>query len=229
LKNFLEKISSNIAKIIKFIGVITFICGFIVSLRFIWEAIDYSDFDAFLIAIAILIGSFISAVFILGFSIIIEKLKESVGNQEEIIKLLNKDNIEEKSTNNESDNVSDIVQSKELDEHIENTEQDITESVKVTSDEDFAFVNIKLLSDFQRQADINNNVFIMVQNEKKYIAGMKQGEVIGFRVDTGNCKIIVGNQYIPICTSISPNIQKGETKNVGLKSTEFGYITLSVL
>ncbi|MCM1115732.1 MAG: zinc ribbon domain-containing protein [Clostridium sp.] len=80
----MNRIYEKTGKIIRIIGVLTFACGMIVSLRFIWEAIDYSDFDAFLIAIGIIIGSFVSAMMIIGFSIIIEKLKESVEIQKSI-------------------------------------------------------------------------------------------------------------------------------------------------
>lgn len=88
----MKKIYEQIEKIIRIIGVLTFIGGLIVSFRFIWEAIDYSDVDSFLIAIGIIIGSFVSAIMIVGFSVIIEKLKKIVDNQNTILKKFDKDN-----------------------------------------------------------------------------------------------------------------------------------------
>lgn len=100
----MEKVYNQIEKIIKIIGVIVFICGVIASIPFIFEAISDSDFVGFIVSVAIIVGSFITAICFIGFSVIIEKLKESVNIQKSILQRLN-----DKIINNNADEIKDII------------------------------------------------------------------------------------------------------------------------
>lgn len=91
MRSFVKIIVNKIEKIIRIISVVTFLSGVIISLRFIWESIDCYDFEALFIAIAIIIDSFILSIFMMGFSVIVQKLKESVNIQNEILRRFNLD------------------------------------------------------------------------------------------------------------------------------------------
>lgn len=174
----MEKISENIEKIIRVIAVLTFIGGFLVSLRFIWEAIDYSDFDTFLISIAILVGSFVTAVFIFGFSITIEKLKENVSDQKVIIRAL--DNIEKKLKSNVYNDTLDIVQSNIIDECVDVNDTKDSEDIQMSKNNADLEKCTQLLNSgaiTQEEFDLKQAELINIKYEKS-LADLKNAETV---------------------------------------------------
>lgn len=89
--------------------------------------------------------------------------------------------------------------------------------------ETMGIVHIKLLTDL-KEKDINRNIFIMAEKEKKCIADMQKGGVIEFKVPAGKCRILLGNNIVPSLDSIYLDVSKDKTEVVGIESTPLGYL-----